>query len=139
MTGPLGSTQLAGLPALLTIASLTNVFPNTTDRISNFSGSIYRIVGAIGGGDDVRVIGPVAATANCGPNCQGFGGSAVLAAPGDYYLNLSGTGGGTAGYGGTLSVAAVPEPSTWAMMILGFFGVGFMAYRRRTQNAFRIV
>ena len=29
------------------------------------------------------------------------------------------------------SVAAVPEPSTWAMMILGFAGVGFMAYRRR--------
>jgi hypothetical protein len=29
--------------------------------------------------------------------------------------------------------SAVPEPSTWAMMILGFFGVGFMAYRRK-QN-----
>jgi hypothetical protein len=28
-------------------------------------------------------------------------------------------------------VAAVPEPATWAMMILGFFGVGFMAYRRK--------
>jgi hypothetical protein len=27
--------------------------------------------------------------------------------------------------------APVPEPSTWAMMILGFAGVGFMAYRRR--------
>jgi hypothetical protein len=27
--------------------------------------------------------------------------------------------------------SAVPEPSTWAMMILGFFGVGFMAYRRK--------
>jgi hypothetical protein len=27
--------------------------------------------------------------------------------------------------------AAVPEPSTWAMMILGFFGLGWMAYRRR--------
>jgi probable HAF family extracellular repeat protein len=27
---------------------------------------------------------------------------------------------------------AVPEPSTWAMMILGFFGIGFMAYRRRS-------
>jgi hypothetical protein len=26
----------------------------------------------------------------------------------------------------------VPEPSTWAMMILGFAGVGFMAYRRKT-------
>ena len=31
------------------------------------------------------------------------------------------------------SVAAVPEPSTWAMMLLGFAGVGFMAYRRK-QN-----
>jgi hypothetical protein len=31
--------------------------------------------------------------------------------------------------------AAVPEPSTWAMMILGFCGVGFMAYRRRNQSA----
>ncbi len=30
--------------------------------------------------------------------------------------------------------AAVPEPSTWAMMILGFAGVGFLAYRRRNQG-----
>jgi hypothetical protein len=29
------------------------------------------------------------------------------------------------------SVAAVPEPSTWAMMILGFCGIGAMTYRRR--------
>jgi PEP-CTERM motif len=33
------------------------------------------------------------------------------------------------------SVAAVPEPSTWAMMILGFAGVGFMAYRRKSKPA----
>jgi PEP-CTERM motif len=32
-------------------------------------------------------------------------------------------------------LAAVPEPSTWAMMILGFAGVGFMAYRRRKDSA----
>jgi hypothetical protein len=32
---------------------------------------------------------------------------------------------------GDVAVAPVPEPSTWAMMILGFAGVGFMAYRRR--------
>jgi hypothetical protein len=30
---------------------------------------------------------------------------------------------------------AVPEPSTWAMMLLGFCGVGFMAYRRRDRFA----
>jgi hypothetical protein len=29
---------------------------------------------------------------------------------------------------------AAPEPSTWAMMILGFAGVGFMAYRRRKNQ-----
>jgi hypothetical protein len=32
-------------------------------------------------------------------------------------------------------VTAVPEPSTWAMMILGFASVGFMAYRRGNQSA----
>jgi hypothetical protein len=34
-----------------------------------------------------------------------------------------------------LATPAVPEPSTWAMMILGFAGVGFLAYRRRKQVA----
>jgi hypothetical protein len=32
---------------------------------------------------------------------------------------------------GTEQVSAVPEPSTWAMMILGFCGLGFMAYRKK--------
>ncbi|MBN8991695.1 MAG: PEP-CTERM sorting domain-containing protein [Rhizobiales bacterium] len=31
--------------------------------------------------------------------------------------------------------SAVPEPSTWAMMILGFSGVGFMVYRRKVKPA----
>jgi hypothetical protein len=37
-----------------------------------------------------------------------------------------------------VTVSAVPEPSTWAMMILGFLGVGFMAYRRKSGPALRI-
>jgi len=37
-------------------------------------------------------------------------------------------------YGFTVGVSAVPEPSTWAMMILGFMGVGFMAYRRKLSG-----
>jgi len=36
-------------------------------------------------------------------------------------------------------VVGVPEPSTWAMMILGFVGLGFMAYRRKSQMSFRAV
>ena len=45
------------------------------------------------------------------------------------------------GSGNTINpvVAPVPEPSTWAMMMLGFAGVGFMAYRRKRQaGAFRL-
>ena len=30
---------------------------------------------------------------------------------------------------------AVPEASTWAMMIMGFAGLGFLAYRRKNQMA----
>jgi hypothetical protein len=37
----------------------------------------------------------------------------------------------------TVTISAVPEPSTWAMMILGFFGVGFVAYRRKGKQTFR--
>jgi PEP-CTERM motif len=35
---------------------------------------------------------------------------------------------------GSFPVGSIPEPSTWAMMILGFFGVGFMAYRRKSKG-----
>ncbi len=31
----------------------------------------------------------------------------------------------------SVTLTAVPEPSTWAMMILGFAGLGFAAHRRR--------
>jgi hypothetical protein len=34
----------------------------------------------------------------------------------------------------TSMTAAVPEPSTWAMMLLGFAGVSFMAYRRSRKD-----
>jgi choice-of-anchor C domain-containing protein len=37
-----------------------------------------------------------------------------------------------------VAVTAIPEPATWAMMVLGFIGVGFMAYRRKNNATFRI-
>jgi hypothetical protein len=44
-----------------------------------------------------------------------------------------------ANFTGTFTVAApvvsaVPEPSTWAMMLLGFLGLSFMAYRRKQSD-----
>lgn len=32
-----------------------------------------------------------------------------------------------------IQVAGVPEPSTWAMMIFGFAGIGFMVYRGKSK------
>jgi PEP-CTERM motif len=35
-----------------------------------------------------------------------------------------------------LTISEVPEPSTWAMMALGFAGLGFLGYRKtRSDNA----
>jgi hypothetical protein len=34
---------------------------------------------------------------------------------------------------GDSAAAASKEPSTWAMMLLGFAGLGFMAYRRKSK------
>ena len=47
-----------------------------------------------------------------------------------YYPDNSGT--------QTLTISAVPESSTWAMMVLGFAGVGFVAYRRKSNHSFRL-
>jgi PEP-CTERM motif len=39
----------------------------------------------------------------------------------------------------TGGVGAVPEPSTWAMLVLGFAGIGFMAHRRKSKPALMAV
>jgi PEP-CTERM motif len=66
-----------------------------------------------------------------------------------YSFTVIGTGHDTLTFGGfrndggffgldDVNVAAVPEPSTWAMMILGFAGIGFMAYRKKSKPTFRL-
>ena len=134
--------QLTG-NQLLTIGSATNVYPTLADFITNFTGRVYEIVGGIdpiiGAGNDILVLGPATATpGNCGDNCQVFGGNAFLDA-GNYYLNVSGIAGSTAGYGGDLATVAgaVHEPATWFMMLLGFAGIGVMALRKQGA-AFRV-
>jgi hypothetical protein len=41
-------------------------------------------------------------------------------------------------FGNYTVAGAVPEPATWAMMILGFFGIGFLACRRKNQGQVRL-
>jgi hypothetical protein len=58
----------------------------------------------------------------------------LLGASGDNYIGVDNVvatdlGGAVVATGG-----AVPEPSTWAMMVLGFAGLGYLGYRRRRKG-----
>jgi PEP-CTERM motif len=66
-----------------------------------------------------------------GCNCSGNGNITISGDFGQEFIDFSLTQSITTD---TSLTTAVPEPSTWAMMILGFFGVGFMAYRRKQSG-----
>jgi hypothetical protein len=54
-----------------------------------------------------------------------------------YYQVHNGTDGGSSNnVGGVwiVEVPAVPEPSTWAMLLIGFAGIGFTTYRRSSRR-----
>jgi PEP-CTERM motif len=93
-----------------------SVVPNTTEYlVITATGSSYNYVLAGSGGNPY-------------PNgilFAGFG----YAAQYDYAFRT---------YSDTTFSGAVPEPSTWAMMILGFAGVGFMAFRRKAKPALMV-
>ena len=78
---------------------------------------------------------PAFVTANGGTTATAENSFLAGLAGGDAYFNIHTStfpGGEIRGF---LLASAVPEASTWAMMMLGFVGVSFMAYRRRNQTA----
>jgi PEP-CTERM motif len=76
---------------------------------------------------------PCAFTAGCYVNIF-YAPNGSVGAP-QYQLYMSNRGANGVDFVLTAEIAtSVPEPSTWAMMLLGFAGIGFMAYRRRNQS-----
>jgi hypothetical protein len=61
---------------------------------------------------------------------------AELLGPGTYYAEITGRVNSTVlGVGGSVTTfGAVPEPATWAMMALGFAGLGFAGYRSSRKS-----
>ena len=124
---------------ILTIAFAVNTFAGGTSQfITDFTGAVFNDGpnNVPGGGDDFIVLGPELAVACIGiPNCQIFGGSALLPG-GNYYLLITGDAAADAGYGGNLSTnAETPLPA--AIWLFGG-GLGLLAMagkRRRKRGA----
>jgi hypothetical protein len=127
--------QLVGSEQFVTFASATNVFTDPTDFITNFTGQLFELVN---GNQAVAVSDPVEAV-GCPTNptgCQILAGSALLDA-GSYFLFITGTGGGTSGYGGNLTTAqlsAVPIPGMALAVPLGAMGLALVMRRRRRSK-----
>ena len=62
---------------------------------------------------------------------EDWGRAGLFLPAGTYTLHIQGTRGSNASYEGGIAFAAVPEPATWAMMLIGFGAVGYSMRRRR--------
>ena len=112
-----------------------DAFTDALVRSTNPNGGIYTNVGLLG-----LTLG---STDLLGFDISGFSGAGFFSVNTNFYGIDLGTGrasliGGLGAQGITgITIAAVPEPGTWAMMLLGFGGMG-VALRRRRRPAMRL-
>lgn len=57
---------------------------------------------------------------------------------GSYTLAVTGTRGTSGSFGGNVSASALPEPGTWAMMLMGFGFIGYAMRRNRSKVTTRV-
>jgi hypothetical protein len=139
-SGVVGNIEVglwSGGGALLATATVNNASPviGTADWIwepispvALVPGQTY-LVGSIGETDYAYDVNPVVIDPRISYNHNAwqFGG---LTFPG----RVSPASSEHAFYGGNVVLASVPEPSTWAMMGIGFAGLGAVAVRRRRRQ-----
>ena len=127
MTNPGGSVTLDSANSLFTYFSGTALSATANELIFDFSGTGHMQWDNFGsGGNDAYCMDTVGAAATC-----------VGSPPGQYlYVNATlSTESRTGRFVlGTQLDSAVPEPSTWAMMLFGFGGVGLAMRRRKPKQ-----
>ncbi len=115
-------------------------FTNTLAGIYSFtlstSASAVNFTSALLSGGSLGAPISIDEISNVGPNEYRALSNLALDA-GNYVLTIQGTNAGAGSLGGTVSFAAVPEPATWALMILGFALVGGAMRRREREPRVR--
>jgi hypothetical protein len=118
-----------------TIADLTN-FREGAQSIANF----FTLSGGTNASPISFDLSSIDRIGSLGANILGFSASGTLryagydATPGTFLFTTQGTR-TTSFSASAFTTAAVPEPATWALMILGFGVVGYSMRRRRTGSA----
>ncbi len=144
--------------AALSLAALPSFAADQTVDLSSGEGSFIGSAPLLSGGDDVISFVNLAAgtydfvLSLSGQNITKFAGTLNGTAVGmmtmgrvtvgglegtgasPFTLMLTGTPLAKAAYSGELSVTAVPEPSTYAMLLAGLAAVGFSVSRRRHRG-----
>jgi PEP-CTERM motif len=126
LTAPLIETGSITTPSITLAAGATTPFTNNL----NFSGSLAPITTNLSQFEGAGTF-QVDISTLTSETFNGGGGNIIAT------LTSDATAGVTITYNYS-PVTAVPEPTTWAMMLIGFAGVGFMAYRRKSKPAFRL-
>jgi hypothetical protein len=125
-------------PFLETVSFTTSTF----GTLSLFVGTIAAFDGSVNDLDFTNVflsgtglVGNVAVPQTMGEPIEQRGLAGLNVGPGNFVLTVQGTPGSQNGsFAGTVAFAAasaVPEPSTWAMMLIGFGAVGYSMRRRK--------
>ena len=133
----LSDTQLIGLEVL---PGTTSIGPATVSFLGLQAGSQVTVNPALPTATELlgwRHYGPndigsnILPQVGTGAGAQGFAGPL---GPGTYSVWLQETGTGSANYGFNFLVASVPEPASWAMMLVGFGALGAALRSRRRPS-----
>lgn len=142
----LGAATLSVSPASATVMVVfdqltTNVTQSPTFQPGEglyfeFSGSGYLDIGAPPGSFQYMAVDNVDLSGAPGPfegNSLPHSSSSFFYLSGTHYVEITLEPAVDPVISVSFVTPTVPEPSTWAMMILGFCGLGFLANRRRKQ------
>jgi PEP-CTERM motif len=115
----LGSGSSVGVSVInFPVTGLFNTVLTSASLFSNFDGTAFN-------GDDSLITSYTASS-------NGISFTSGPVGAGSYYLNVTGIANGSLGglYNGAISIAPVPEPETYVMLLAGIGVMGFIAVRR---------